>query len=1073
MSLVRGSRVWGVERPRQVAPHHEGLADRVDDWLDKVAQGTVEKLGPEQRKRWWVFLALGIVIMAAGGAAISALEGNLRAMHVAGALGFTLGPILRNANLPEATRTWARFSATANQFADPEGMVDFILILDWLLYIPGYTLGALALLLHEYRVPAESRRSGQQHKPLLRWAAALTVGLALIDAGLENVLQLYLVHHYWRVNAGLAPTDPTPRQGALDTLLFIASDIKWVLAAAVLLAVVLVLVVRAVEISAESRRSLRLLRSQVFVAVLALLAFSIPIQLADVLLRMDRLRALLLGAVVLLFAVSLWGMGNLLVTAREIRAGTSPRGEHFPPWLLVVPAIALGGLAAVNHARHANWEAPLVPVALVAIIWILGFPVRSEQKSPSRRQALPLKFGAPGMAGKVLPSVLGAVGVLAVGLATLRAGMGLYVQGGGAPGLRSDHGATFPIAVGAVLIASSLGLLLLGERLARRRVERVERVAPEKAETASPEQVEAKEAFRTFAWVTGAAALVTTGIMSLEISDAVIWGPRLGGAAIAVLFLTGAALALGAMVMAGEWWVAHHDAPALFRALHLRTIPVFWLLAVWAVVATLTDNGTHWDVDLKAAEAMPGFSLQTAFDNWEHAATQRAKAAGRKSVPLVLVATSGGGIRAAYWTALTLDCVINSHQAEAIRTAALTRKSPCGDGSPASSPGDIFLATGISGSSLGLLEWDLNTASGSKGDWVQSRLGQDFVAPTVAQGLLVEVARSFLGYAARGRAQVLEQAWERPWSGAVPSMSAGFLESQKKRLTSGGPLLMLEGSSVFDGCALNTSILNVGSTIPQTEGTPAPQPTGDTIPIGDCTSTKRYLERSGSTPVTAAAAVDPGPLPGTIDLVDYLACQNKDVKLSTAALLSARFPFVSPSGRLPGCSVSSPSTKFILDGGIVDDSGAESTMSIWAAIEPLVRQRNADTTKPPIVPYFLQIDNSYLPATSPPGKTKPPNQLLAPLQAVRQSAGDASRATRARALAADTFTLPFQAGAMTVAGRYMTIEPHDHPGIEAPLGWTLANGSQTDLETELYRDNATSISAVRCWLTKDPQKCVP
>jgi hypothetical protein len=285
---------------------------------------------------------------------------------------------------------------------------------------------------------------------------------------------------------------------------------------------------------------------------------------------------------------------------------------------------------------------------------------------------------------------------------------------------------------------------------------------------------------------------------------------------------------------------------------------------------------------------------------------------------------------------------------------------------------------------------------------------------------------------------------------------------------------MLDGSSVFDGCALNTSILDVGSTIPQvtSNSIPTTTSTGDKIPLGDCLSAARSQLRRNYATSTAATAMDPGPLPATIDLLDYLACgDRRDLKRSTAALLSARFPFVSPSGRIPGCVNGVPTTKFILDGGIVDDSGAESSMAVWSAIEPLVRQRNADTAKPPIVPYFLQVDNDYLPATSPPDKTKSPNQLLAPLQALLQTTGLNSRAARARALAADIFSLPFPTRLGGVCSRYMRIVAQGHPGIEAPLGWTLASGSQNDLKQQLYNGNQEAINVVRGWFTADAVTC--
>jgi hypothetical protein len=809
------------------------------------------------------------------------------------------------------------------------------------------------------------------------------------------------------------------------------------------------------------------------VAVLALVLFSVPIQLADVLLRLDRARSAWLFLTGVLFGASTWAVGRLVIQARLVRVHEIPERKAVRLRFFLPLVLPLAAIAFINGLNGGNWKMPLVPLGIVFVLWLLGVPQRgldgptpgpglSRDTGESRRPA----FGDPKRAGKSLPGVLAAVGMFAAGVAAVRASMAAYV---------AHAGLTYTLVAGIALLVGAL--LVVGV---------CEAILGEENEGVLPADGLAKDRRekKFYAAATAIVALVVGILVVLQIADALRRGPALGGTAILLLFLSALTLVTGGLVVAAELWVAAHDLPPAFQPLGLRAIPVFSLLTIWAVVATFVDHGEHWDVTLKPATgSISALSLQDAFVAWESKASERAVKEGRKSVPLVLVATSGGGIRSAFWTALTLDCVVNGRKARET-SATASPEDPCSGSGHATSPADIFLATGISGGSLGLVEWDTHTieaVTASTGtatdDWVQERLGKDFVAPTVAQGLFVEVARGFLGYKAPGRAQLLERAWEQPWQqGATNTMTAGFLASQTATaMHSGGPLLMLDGSSVFDGCALNTSILDVGSTIPQVTSSSIPviTGTGDKIPLGDCLSAARFQLRPNNATSTAATATDPGPLPATIDLLDYLACgDHKDVKRSTAALLSARFPFVSPSGRIPGCVNGVPTTKFILDGGIVDDSGAESSMAVWSAIEPLVRQRNADTAKPPIVPYFLQVDNDYLPATSPPDKTKSPNQLLAPLQSLLQTTGLNSRAARARALAADTFSLPLPTRLGNVCNRYMRIVAQGHPGIEAPLGWTLASGSQTDLKQQLYNGNQEAIKVVRGWFAADTTKCL-
>src|SRR5205807_1669398 len=121
----------------------------------------------------------------------------------------------------------------------------------------------------------------------------------------------------------------------------------------------------------------------------------------------------------------------------------------------------------------------------------------------------------------------------------------------------------------------------------------------------------------------------------------------------------------------------------------------------------------------------------------------------------------------------------------------------------------VFVASGISGGSVGLVEWDANLDVLYRPSWVQDRLKADFVAPTLARGLLVEVPRSLLHFTAAGRDVELEQAWERAWDGSnVNPMQQGFLTSEEGRMRSGGPFLLLNGSSVFEGCSVNVSLLD-------------------------------------------------------------------------------------------------------------------------------------------------------------------------------------------------------------------------------------------------------------------------
>jgi len=86
----------------------------------------------------------------------------------------------------------------------------------------------------------------------------------------------------------------------------------------------------------------------------------------------------------------------------------------------------------------------------------------------------------------------------------------------------------------------------------------------------------------------------------------------------------------------------------LLVVLRIERIPWFGLFLVWLVLAALLDpSGKYYDARLlDDRAAVPHETPTAAYTSW-----QRANAHGT-AVPLLFVSTSGGGIRAAYWTAI-------------------------------------------------------------------------------------------------------------------------------------------------------------------------------------------------------------------------------------------------------------------------------------------------------------------------------------------------------------------------------------------------------------------------------------
>lgn len=245
---------------------------------------------------------------------------------------------------------------------------------------------------------------------------------------------------------------------------------------------------------------------------------------------------------------------------------------------------------------------------------------------------------------------------------------------------------------------------------------------------------------------------------------------------------------------------------------------------------------------------------------------------------LFIVASEGGGIRAAYWTATVLGGLQ--------------------DANPNFAP-HLFAISGVSGGSLGAVVFDALLAEPSpvsfkfkdKGDDI---LGQDFLSPALASMLYPDFVQRFLPfpvpYFDRGRA--LELGWERGWRDTMSNnrMAGSFVDLWKTPTREWMPSLFLNGTSVEKGNRILTTNLRV---------------------------TNIFLDAED-----AANKLADNRLPAT-----KAAC---NIPLSTAADMSARFTYVSPAGRFPNGS-------HVVDGGYFENSGATTALEIVMRIKDACR----------------------------------------------------------------------------------------------------------------------------------------
>jgi hypothetical protein len=528
-------------------------------------------------------------------------------------------------------------------------------------------------------------------------------------------------------------------------------------------------------------------------------------------------------------------------------------------------------------------------------------------------------------------------------------------------------------------------------------------------------------------WV--AAALVAISAVAVWI-DPVQTGDFFGTISVLGVFLIGTAL-FGYFVLTFERsWLA----PQFFLFFGLRRFPVFLILIAWALgAAALDPGGYHNARTIDRTGAAHPVTLSGAWNSW------LARQPAQPAVPLVFVAAEGGGIRAAYWTARVLDCTMRADL------------DSCGY-EPRGGPGQprsIFAASGVSGGSLGLVSYVAAVRRNEQGNWPNDRLGEDFIAPTGAWMLFADLPNSLFKLDFRpDRAGVLEEAWEDAWGSPSPLAEGLFATwATDSRV----PLLLLNGTSVQDGCRLNGSILDADV---------EEAPRGKALRARDCLSMDAFGPGSTGNSSTASLAA-------THDLVDLL-CADQDVRLSTAALLSARFPWVSPAGRIPRCGTSF--AVFSVDGGYFDTSAASTIQELWSHLEPLVAEHNASGATPCVVPVLLQLDNHYKePRNS--GASGRPSEAAVPLRTVR-AARDA-RENDARQAAALLFSERRAASvAASVDGvplvRFAHLFPRAHPGTSAPLGWALSQASMDDLTEQLREPaNQEELREIRRWFSPD------
>jgi hypothetical protein len=318
-------------------------------------------------------------------------------------------------------------------------------------------------------------------------------------------------------------------------------------------------------------------------------------------------------------------------------------------------------------------------------------------------------------------------------------------------------------------------------------------------------------------------------------------------------------------------------------------LPALFVMALMFSSSGINDN--H-EVPVTGGSAhRPDIAAYSA--DW---AAQAPMVAGKR--PMVIVATAGGGIRAGYWTAAVLGALTDAYPE--------FRKS-------------LYAISAVSGGSVGAAVYagglqaagqacENSGESGCLTGKLTSALSGEFLAPTVASMLYPDLAQRLLPVRLLpDRAGALEEAWQARWD-QVEGLGGAGLDTPLSTLvgqTQQGwqPALLLNSTHVESGKRVIASNIKLENSDDQFQD--------------------------------------------AVDLIRLLG--DKDVRLGTAALNSARFTYVSPPGTLPCGLWQTPCNGHVVDGGYFENFGAVTALQALRAADSQWEKSGKSNAIRPIV----------------------------------------------------------------------------------------------------------------------------
>jgi hypothetical protein len=438
------------------------------------------------------------------------------------------------------------------------------------------------------------------------------------------------------------------------------------------------------------------------------------------------------------------------------------------------------------------------------------------------------------------------------------------------------------------------------------------------------------------------------------------------------------------------------------------------LLTIGLVITLTVTNNFHTVRRVKKDLSVPANKMVTfrehlkAWLMYRKDEIERYDTSGGKKYPFFLVNSYGGGIRASAWTSM-LFARINQRlqQNPKMRLNRL--------------PGNFhhytFASSGISGGTVGLAlntaylyQGMANTSSGlpvQPGDSMQlSKFYQsDFLSPVTTVLFGRDILASVLGVSAwDDRAAILERTWERQASlhglGNLKMPFRDFWNTTNPEIRYEIPLLF----------------------------------------------SNTYHAEKGVPGILASVQLDEKDFPAATIINNLGSVAERDLYLSTAAFISARFPYLTPSARF------SYGDHFI-DGGANEYSGCHTLLQVLQLMEKIRKEDPFINDMMNRVQVYHFNINNYIPGEENEKDVRNPLEFTLPLTAILQTSSGNTNASESKFA-----TAVGQANSFKVQPKVEFINEEDckkRYSPVLPLGWKISKEALQRMWKSVDREEQT------------------